>query len=35
MERTGVVAVDEVLVGGDTVLDLRAGTDAGARMVVA
>ncbi|MFI5043326.1 MAG: phosphonatase-like hydrolase [Acidimicrobiales bacterium] len=34
MERTGTESVDEVLVGGDTVVDLQAGTNAGARVVV-
>ena len=34
MERTGTESVDEVLVGGDTVVDLRAGTNAGARVVL-
>ena len=34
MERTGTGSVDEVLVGGDTVVDLRAGTNAGARVVL-
>jgi phosphonatase-like hydrolase len=34
MERTGVVDVRRVLVGGDTVRDLRSGTNAGAGMVV-
>jgi phosphonatase-like hydrolase len=34
MERTGVEAVDRVLVAGDTLADLRSGTNAGARLVV-
>jgi phosphonatase-like hydrolase len=34
MELAGVQSVDEVLVGGDTPNDLRAGTNAGARYVV-
>jgi phosphonatase-like hydrolase len=34
MERTGVTDVAQVLTVGDTVLDLRAGTQAGARVVV-
>jgi phosphonatase-like hydrolase len=34
MERTGVHAVARVLVAGDTVADLRAGTNAGAGAVV-
>jgi phosphoglycolate phosphatase-like HAD superfamily hydrolase len=34
MERTGVQAVARVLVAGDTVADLRAGTNAGAGAVV-
>ncbi len=34
MEATGVHAVSAVLTAGDTVLDLRAGTNAGAAMVV-
>lgn len=34
MERTGVVDVREVLVAGDTVNDVTAGTRAGARFVV-
>lgn len=34
MERTGVVDVREVLVAGDTVNDVTAGTRAGARLVV-
>lgn len=34
MERTGVTSVHEVLVAGDTVVDLRAGLNAGARTVV-
>jgi len=34
MERTAVRRVDRVLVAGDTVADLEAGTNAGARFVV-
>jgi phosphonatase-like hydrolase len=34
MERTGVRSVERVLVAGDTVADLRAGTNAGAGIVV-
>jgi phosphonatase-like hydrolase len=34
MERTGVQAVDRVLVAGDTPADLRSGTNAGAAAVV-
>lgn len=34
MEATAVETVDRVLVAGDTVLDLRAGANAGARAVV-
>ena len=34
MERTGVRRVDRVLVAGDTVADLEAGTNAGAAVVV-
>ncbi|MPY81060.1 MAG: phosphonatase-like hydrolase [Actinophytocola sp.] len=34
MERTGVTDVGAVLAAGDTVLDLRAGTNAGVAMVV-
>ena len=34
METTGVRGVDRVLVAGDTVLDLQAGTNAGAGLVV-
>lgn len=34
MERTGVTDVRRVLTVGDTVLDLEAGTNAGARVVV-
>jgi phosphoglycolate phosphatase-like HAD superfamily hydrolase len=34
MERTGVRSVERVLVAGDTVADLRAGTNAGAGVVV-
>jgi phosphonatase-like hydrolase len=34
MERVGVTSVDEVLVGGDTVVDLRSGVNAGARIVL-
>lgn len=34
MERTGVHRVDRVLVAGDTVADLRSGTNAGAGAVV-
>lgn len=34
MERTGVQAVDRVLVAGDTLADLRSGTNAGAAAVV-
>lgn len=34
MERTGVDSVDQVVVAGDTVADLRAGINAGVRAVV-
>lgn len=34
MERTGVHSVREVLAAGDTVADLRAGTNSGASLVV-
>jgi phosphoglycolate phosphatase-like HAD superfamily hydrolase len=34
MERTGVRRVDRVLVAGDTLADLRSGTNAGAGAVV-
>ena len=34
MERTKVIAVDAVLVAGDTAADLEAGTNAGAGAVV-
>ena len=34
MERTGVDSVDQVVVAGDTVADLRAGINAGVRGVV-
>jgi phosphoglycolate phosphatase-like HAD superfamily hydrolase len=34
MERTGVTDVARVLTVGDTVLDLEAGTNAGAGLVV-
>lgn len=34
MERTGVTAVDRVLVAGDTPADLRSGVNAGAALVV-
>jgi phosphonatase-like hydrolase len=34
MERTGVDSVDQVVVAGDTVADLRAGTNAGVKAVV-
>ncbi|WP_040496344.1 phosphonatase-like hydrolase [Ilumatobacter nonamiensis] len=34
MEQTGIETVDRVLVAGDTVVDLRAGMNAGVRMVI-
>ena len=34
MERTGIARVDRVLVAGDTVLDLRAGANAGVAAVI-
>ncbi|PPK65742.1 phosphonatase-like hydrolase [Actinokineospora auranticolor] len=34
MEATGVLRADAVLTAGDTILDLRAGTNAGARYVL-
>jgi phosphoglycolate phosphatase-like HAD superfamily hydrolase len=34
MERTGVWRASEVLAAGDTILDLEAGTNAGAGVVV-